>query len=464
MTFLISRWNLLACSAVFTIVLIFAWPGRGVSQNYPSPVSAARLAAARSLVREALQEANALHTDEERAALRSLAKAQAKTGDIIGAQQTLANVPDLPDKQNTLFVIQEIAKAQAVAGDMSSALRTVSTLPAGYPQAQALTAIARAQASCGNIVGALQTAGAVKEDWVRSNMLIEVAKAQAKAGDFAGAIKTARTIPRKRDDFEREGFIAWAHARNGNLGEALSIARAMQDSRRLFLYVSLAAHQARAGDMTGALEMAGEIPEDTRFGLRELAFYGVVLGQLSTGDLAGARATAEKIKEPSTQAVAIAAILGAQARKGDVAGALGAVQALPDAQARAAALVAIAAAQTRAGDVTSAIRTVGGISDNQQRSSALIKVAEIQADRGDGNGAWTTASMISDTTMRDLAEGKVALIVARAGNPARLIAIGRRKSTAYKRVIALCQSAEDILKDADDTSDIHSFFPPELRP
>ena len=66
--------------------------------------------------------------------------------------------------------------------------------------------------------------------------------------------------------------------------------------------------------------------------------------------------------------------------------------------------------------------------------------------------------------MRGLAEEKVALIVARAGDPARLITIGRRKSTAYWRVIALCQSAEDILKNAADTADIHNLFPPELRP
>ncbi len=459
-----SKRNLLSRRVIFIIVLILAWPGRGVSQIHPPSVSAARLAAARSLVREALEEAKALRTDQERGALRNLARVQAKTGDITGAQQTLATVPDLPDKQNTDFAIQEIAIAQAVAGDMLPALRTVSTLPSGGPRVRALKAIAQVQASRGDIAGALQTAGSVKEDWVGSSMLLAVAQAQAEAGDIAGAIKTARTIPRNRDDFELESFIAMAHARNGNLAEALSTARAIQSSNRLFLYVSLAAYQARAGDMAGALQMAEEIPEDPGSGLRELAFYGIVLGQVSTGDLAGARSTVARIKAPSVQADAIAVILGMQARKGDVVGSLGAAQALPDAQAREVALASVAAAQARTGDVASAIRTATGITDSEQQTSALAKVAEIQADRGDGNGAWTTASMISDTAMRDLAEEKVALIVARAGDPARLITIGRRKPTAYLRVIALCQSAEDILKNAADTAGIHNIFPPELRP
>ncbi len=114
--------------------------------------------------------------------------------------------------------------------------------------------------------------------------------------------------------------------------------------------------------------------------------------------------------------------------------------------------------------MANAIQTATGIPDSQQRSSALAKVAEIQADRGDGNGAWKTASMISDTAMRDFAEERVALIVARAGDPARLIAIGRRQYTAYLRVIVLSQSAEDILKNMIDSPGIHNIFPPELRP
>ena len=69
-----------------------------------------------------------------------------------------------------------------------------------------------------------------------------------------------------------------------------------------------------------------------------------------------------------------------------------------------------------------------------------------------------------DATSRDLAEETVALILARAGDPVRLIAIGRRQSTAHRRVFALSKSAQDILKSPADTADIHNLFPPELRP
>jgi hypothetical protein len=470
MTFLSSITNLLRWTSIFTIVMTFAWQDVGVSQSPALSVPASRLAAARSVVHEAVEEAKALRTDQERGALSNLAKAQAKTGDISGAQQTLAKLPELPDKRNMSWAIQEIAVAQAIAGDISSARRTVSTIPEKSAQVEALQGIARVQVSRGDIAGALQTVGLFNENWVGSRLLLAVAQAQADAGDFTGAINTARMAPK---DFELDSFVAMAHARNGNVAEAVSTARTIQSDKRLFLYVTLAAYQAKANDIPGALRLADEIPEGIRFGLRDLAFYGVVLAQASAGDLAGARSTVARLKEPVIQNMATAAIFGAQARKGDEVGALAAAQAVPDLEARAVALAGIAAAQAKAGNVAGAIRTAVGIPDirgptgfidSQQRSMAFAKIAEIQADRGDRSGAWTTTSMISETGRRNFAEERVALVVARAGDPDRLIAIKRRNSTAYSRVIALCDSAEDILKNPTDNPGIHNLFPPDLWP
>lgn len=443
---------------------------QGSPPTHAPSMSAARLAAARTVVQEAVVEAKALRTNQERAALRDLAKAQAKTGDITGAQQTLAAVPDLPDIQNTFFVIQEIAVAQAVAGDISSALRTIATFSPRYPRVQALNDIARAQALRGDFGRALQTAELAGEDWVRSRVLQELLKAQIEAADFAGAIKTARTIPRDSRGFDSQGFeglegvIAVLHARNGNLAEALSVARAMQSDTRFFLYPTLAAYRARAGDLAGAIQMAGEIPEGAGFQLRDLTFYGVVLGQVSIGDLASARLTVASIKEPSIKPMVIAAILAGQAKKGDVGGALSEAQALPDVQARTMALDSIAVALARAGNLPGAIGIATAITDTSQRGSTLAKVVEIQANRGDVNGAWTIVGTISNTTMRLLAEKKVALIIARAGDPARLIAIARREFAAYQRVGALCHGVDEILNNTPQVEDIHGLFPLELRP
>src|SRR5436190_1641036 len=86
----------------------------------------------------------------------------------------------------------------------------------------------------------------------------------------------------------------------------------------------------------------------------------------------------------------------------------------------------------------------------RDRTPALLAVARAQAEGGDAAGAWATATAIPDKGLRGEAEKKVALALARAGAPARLIEIARRESGPYRRVIVLAQGAEDIMKHTSE--------------
>lgn len=62
------------------------------------------------ILQQAVTEAAAIQDPAERGVLRTLARYQAKFGDIPGAFQSLAMVPKtLPDAQDTFFALEEIA-------------------------------------------------------------------------------------------------------------------------------------------------------------------------------------------------------------------------------------------------------------------------------------------------------------------------------------------------------------------
>src|SRR6185437_10734416 len=106
-------------------------------------------------------------------------------------------------------------------------------------------------------------------------------------------------------------------------------------------------------DVAGALRTAEELPEGSRFAVRELAIAGVVAQQAARGELAGARATASRIKDPSMRDQALVAPIRAQART-DVPGALTMARALGDRTARASAVQAVVMRQARDAGVPAA--------------------------------------------------------------------------------------------------------------
>ena len=168
-------------------------------------------------------------------AMRGIAVAKAKAGDIDGALSLVRDLSRLDDDESHAWALRGIAKAQAEAGDIDGALATafkinadgadwaaLRDLRAGalrdiFAQALAkpdgidgafavrnindpgsrmevLRGIAEAQAESGDIEGALSTARGIDMASARAGALRGIAEAQAKLEDFRGAMKTALEI------------------------------------------------------------------------------------------------------------------------------------------------------------------------------------------------------------------------------------------------------------------------------
>ena len=168
-------------------------------------------------------------------AMRGIAVAKAKAGDIDGALSLARDFSRLDDDESHAWALRGIAKAQAEAGDIDGALATafkinadgadwaaLRDLRAGalrdiFAQAlakpdgidgafavrnindpsshtEALRGIAEAQAESGDIEGAFSTARGIDMASARAGALRGIAEAQAKLEDFRGAMKTALEI------------------------------------------------------------------------------------------------------------------------------------------------------------------------------------------------------------------------------------------------------------------------------
>ena len=136
-------------------------------------------------------------------ALDSVAYAQARGGDIAGAEKTAELIP-LPSHKTSALI--NIAEARNEAGDSAgskttllSAVKTAASignetsygiLSPAYVQSQKLRDIAAAQARVGDIAGALKTTDSIKVPESRCFAQVSISEFQIRFGDIAGAQKT----------------------------------------------------------------------------------------------------------------------------------------------------------------------------------------------------------------------------------------------------------------------------------
>ena len=144
------------------------------------------------IISEALETAKSLDDDGflRAGVLAEIAGAQAASGDISGAKQTIPEVlatAKLLDGFDHASVSAEISGAQAASGDISGAkqtiaeaLETAKSLDGyGFLQAWVLAEIAGAQAASGDISGALETAKLLDVSY-RASALAKIAGAVAR--------------------------------------------------------------------------------------------------------------------------------------------------------------------------------------------------------------------------------------------------------------------------------------------
>ncbi len=151
------------------------------------------------------------------------------------------------------FALREIATAQAKAGDIAAAFKTSRSINHASTRASALGTIAAEQAKAGQrqkagqtFAAALDTARSINIALLRGFALRDIATAQAKAGDIAAAFKTSRSINHASTRAWALGTIAAEQAKAKDFKSAMKTAMSIKrTSARASALASVALHLAR---------------------------------------------------------------------------------------------------------------------------------------------------------------------------------------------------------------------------
>ena len=256
-----------------------------------------------------------------------------------------------------------IVAAQARAGDIAGAQETVKSIEGAEDRSWPLAEIAGAQARAGDIAGAREAVKSIVEADAQALALAEIARAQAAAGDIAGAQETLKSVRAVVKSIAAVGQSVW-------------------------LLSQIAGAQAAAGDIAGARETVKSSGEAS---VHFNALPQIARAQAAAGDIAGAQETLNSVRAVVKSIVAagpddrmLPEIAGAQAATGDIAGARETVKSIVEAEAQAYALALIAGAHAAAGDgdgafetMTLAIDTAKGIEDAAQRANLLAVIVYV---------------------------------------------------------------------------------------
>lgn len=436
-------------AAAILVFVSAVYVERGLGQGLSSGEKATRLRAVRLILAEAVKEAAAIQDPGHRVMLKTLARAQARSGDVASARQTLGGIQEAGARAE---VLRAIAVAEARAKDGKAARQTVAAIPGDYARREALVSVVRAQARAGDVAGALQTAASAKEDPLAARMLGEVAVAQAFLGDLEAARQTSQLItdPRWQDQFRL--LVALQQGRAGDLAGALATASAIRPGpARLMALGGLAVARAEGGDEQGVRRVLALVPDERE---RAAILPAVLEKQAAAGHLTAALSTLRDVPAGERE-VAMGDIARAQARAGDVAGAMRTVEGIKDRTARASALRAVAVARMKAGDPSGALQVAAAKGFEYEKDETLRAIAEAQAQSGDPTGARRTAAMIGSSMTRDGVQWTIAVARATAGDVSEVLAQARTTSatpeaTSAFRLQGLLRAADEILDELDE--------------
>ncbi len=236
------------------------------------------------------------------------------------------------------------------------------------------------------------------------------------------------------------------------LSRALAAAEAIDDPyRRAESLASIARVQTQIGETAGdrtihqALAAVEQIREPA---FRDWVLNDVVLAQIAADDVAGARATANRIEAKRQQGAALVQIATVQLRAGNVAGAQQTAATIREREAKSEILRAIVAVSSARGDLASARDMLRDIDDpfylalaagdiavaevragRNERADAMVsrvrradraqvygRIALARADQGDVRSAIQTLQQIDDELLRAVMQGRLAATRAVAGD------------------------------------------------
>jgi len=361
---------------------------------------------------------------------------QARSGDVDGAIRTINAELDGEDLTSSL---QRLGQSLESAGDFDGAARSYAACTSLACKARALRASARARLKKGDLDGALEeidrtppvirqrnaeleskTVGGVRlrtfvrlsPDGFRDVLRAEAVESLSKAGEAGRAVKTAEAIAlpsarvraaangagvcAERGDLQgARALIAkaseWA-AEDGNQGFELTEIAAAQTrakderARETFLralstvgpvanQAAVVSSQARAGDLDGAVETAGAIPDKA---VKEDALLSVVEVAAAAGDVARAKDVASSLRSEAARVTAFQQVAEAVAARGDLPAAVRVIaeEVEPYARKDAGRLRAVSRLRAKIGDVRGALAWADSLASPGATARALLGAAE----------------------------------------------------------------------------------------
>ncbi len=392
----------------------------------------------------------------------SIAKNQARAGDLRGAMRTAACIADHQSKVSTLI---DIAIAQADKGNRGDARRTIAqaykiaTTVRGKRRVWLLADLSAAQARAGDIPGALRTAGAIRGQ-AEEAPFRKIAVSLAQAGDFRRAIDIAKGMSESYLKALSLTEIALAQAKGGHRGPALATCRLAYEctaplrdqSDRDTILRHIVSAQAEAGSITGALRTVARIEKAHE---RDNGIDAIAMAYARAGEAKRALRTAMRVRDLEDRTGVIGGIAVVLARAGNhisAETAFGRVRLicrrLRDAASKASCFHDLAWDLADARYFREALGSASTIAQPEERTSALCLVAVAQANAGEIQWALETLAPLADDEYKASALGYIAVARAKAGNVRAALEWARGKNPPLARSKALLKLAEGLLEHA----------------
>lgn len=308
-----------------------------------------------------------LPKDQGRAYMIAVIRA-ADVGALDDARQI---IPEMrPNSIHHVGAVRALAAALAKTGNLSGASSLISQLESDDSIAQTHVAIALAQAAANNHPGARQSILNARQSLSQPRPTPfaavsrrDIAAAQAKIGDLQGALDTAREIPDPFYKGHALAQIAAAQISTADLTAAQKTITEITDAYgKSLALASLAAAQARAGNTSLARETiqiakssAASIKSDV---FSEQVLDAIVSAQIAAADLSTASTTAANMPTGLLKQPAFARVVTAFATKGDLAAAKSLADTTSPLLARIQLYAHIAVIQAKANDLPGAHATL----------------------------------------------------------------------------------------------------------
>ncbi len=229
-------------------------------------------------------------------------------------------------------------------------------------------------------------------------------------GSLSRLIRGAEDAAKQFGDaanFDRQdslGEVAELWARSGDLETAFQTAAGIQnEGMKGQAQSKILGVQADTGDIAGAKTTADRLRSDFKNG----ALNRIASAQAKSGDIMGAIKTAANIQDVETKNYAQGAIAEAQAKAGDIVGAQKSANSMQEGVHKEIVKEHIANAQIKAGEIVGAQKTADSIQAAGIRNHLRFQIGQLQAESGDIAGAQATAGSVLAGDLKDILQSKI---------------------------------------------------------